>query len=80
MYQLLVLLAESRNSPQHMRSFPDAKGREDYAKSAAVYWYHYVEWEDWHQWARGGAWEATQELGKADVVPDPPEITEEDRW
>ena len=61
-------------------TFASAEEREAYVKGPAVYWYHYVEEDDWFLWQRGGAWNATQEPSRADVVPEPPEITEDDRW
>lgn len=81
MYQTFIKLGESRNSPsQGPLSFPDKESRNAFVRGPEVYWYHFAEEEDWHLWQRGGAWNATQQPGPADHVPEPPEITEEDRW
>lgn len=81
MYQILYKTGESRNSAViGPVGFPSAEERDKFARSAVVYWYHYSEWDDWHQWRRGGGWEATWQPGPADIVPEPPEIKEEDRW
>lgn len=81
MYQVFVKLSESRNSAMAGPvGFVSAAEREAYVKGPNVFWYHYAEEDDWVLWLRGGAWAATQEKGKADVVPEPPEITDDDRW
>jgi hypothetical protein len=80
-YQVFVKLAEPRSSSvAGPLSFPSAEERAEYVKGPAVFWYHYAEEDDWMLWLRGGAWAATQTQGKADIVPEPPEITEDDRW
>ncbi len=81
MYQCFVRLSEARSSAMAgPLSFPTAEERAAYVKGPRVYWYHYSEDDDWHTWRRGGAWAATAQPGPADIIPDPPEITEEDRW
>ena len=82
MYQCLVLLSESRATTPMTGplAFGTKEAREAYVNGPAVYWYHMVEDDDWFSWKRGGAWKATEQPGPADTVPEPPEITEEDRW
>lgn len=81
MYQTFVKLGESRNSDARgPLSFSSAEERDAYVRSEGVYWYHFAEEDDWFSWRRGGAWQATRTPGPADVVPEPPKITEEDRW
>lgn len=73
--------AEPRSAPAYgPLSFPTAEARQAYVSGPGIYWYHFAEEDDWHLWRRGGAWRATAEAGPADHVPEPPEITEEDRW
>lgn len=80
-YQVFVKLTEPRSSEARGPiSFASAEERLAFVQGPAVYWYHIVEDDDWHLWLRGGAWAATREQGNADVVPEPPEITEDDRW
>jgi hypothetical protein len=81
MYQVMYKIHEWRNSDTFgPLSFPTAEEREDFCNGRNVFWWHLVEDDDWHSWKRGGAWKATQEPGPADTVPEPPEITEADRW
>jgi hypothetical protein len=80
MYQLFYKTGESANSAQHATAFRTRAERAEFAKGPEVYWYHLPEDEDWCRWTRGGAWQATARPGPADVVPEPPEITEDDRW
>lgn len=81
MYQILVKFGESRNSPVvGPLSYPSAEARLDAAMGPKVYWYHFVEDDDWFSWRRGGAWEATAPEVPADRINVPPEITEDDRW
>ena len=81
MYQVMVRLAESQSAPMAgPLSFPNPEARRAYVEGPSVYWYHLVESDDWTTWHRGGAWEATAMPGPEDRVPNPPEITEEDRW
>jgi hypothetical protein len=81
MYQAFYKIYESRDS-QAFGPIPFAtrEEREAFCQGRNVFWYHLVEDDDWFSWERGGAWVATQEPGRADIVPEPPEITEEDRW
>ena len=79
MYQVLVKIRESRNSDVlGPLSFPNKEDRETYVKGPEVFWYHYVEEDDWFDWRRGGAWQAT----KPPDPPawEPPEGEEKDRW
>jgi hypothetical protein len=81
MYQCLVKLQESRSAGVlGPLSFATREEREEYVRGPKVFWYHLVEIDDWHVWHRGGAWKATAVSGPEDRVPEPPEITEEDRW
>lgn len=80
MYQAFVRLAESRNSQVVQVNFINAELREEYVKGPTVFWYHFAEDDDWMLFRRGGAWAATQQPSRADVVPEPPEITDDDRW
>lgn len=80
-YQAFVKVREYRNSDViGPLDFATAEERLAVVQGPQVYWYHFAEEDDWHLWKRGGAWSATAIPGKADVVPDPPEITEDDRW
>lgn len=81
MYQVVVLLTESRNGARTgPYSFATPQEREDFVRGPQVYWYHFAEEDDWHSWRRGGAWNATAVPGPAERVNIPPEVTEEDRW
>jgi hypothetical protein len=81
MYQVFYKVEESRNAPGHgPLSFATKEERKAFTEGRNVFWYHFAEEDDWHQWSRGGAWAATAKPGREDVVPEPPPITEEDRW
>jgi hypothetical protein len=81
MYQTFVKFGESRSTKMFGPfSFPNTEERQAYVNGDEVYWYHFSEEDDWNLWKRGGAWNATATPGKADVVPAPPQITEDDRW
>lgn len=81
MYQMLVKVRESRNSDAiGPLSYPTSEDRDKAARGPDVYWYHYVEEDDWFLWKRGGAWTATHQPGPAERVNEPPEVTEDDRW
>lgn len=82
MYGVMVKLSESRNSNMAGPvNFATATEREQYVNGpdSIIFWYHFVEEDDWHLWRRGGAWKRTQQPAAADKVPDPPEITPDDR-
>jgi hypothetical protein len=81
MYQCFIRTGENRyGAMTGPLSFPSAEERLEFVRNdPRVYWYHFAEEDDWFDWRRGGAWATTHEPGKADVVPEPPEITEEDR-
>jgi hypothetical protein len=80
-YQAVFKFGESRDSKSSWTiNFPSAEARQEYANGAEVYWYHFIEWDNWHEWKRGGAWNATATPGPADRINIPPEVTEADRW
>jgi hypothetical protein len=80
MYQTFVKLGESRNTAMAgPLTFATAEDRKAYVMGDTVYWYHYVEEDDWTSWSRGGAWKATARPLPADREVTPPEITEDDR-
>ncbi len=81
MYQVLVKLGESRNSPAAgPLNFVTSEERDKYVKGpdSIVFWYFYPEDDNW-DWRRGGAWKRTERESAADRVPPPPEITDKDR-
>ena len=82
MYQVFVKLAEAQSTPMAGPcTFPTKEERDEYVNGpeSVIYWYHFSEWDDWHLWRRGGAWQRTEKPSAADVVPEPPEITPQDR-
>lgn len=81
MFQVFVKFQESRNTEMKgPYPFATAEERDRAVRGSNVFWYHFAEWDDWFLWHRGGAWAATAVPGKADVVPEEPEITDDDRW
>ncbi len=81
MYQVLIKQSEDRNSASAgPLSFVTREERDNYVHGpdSLVFWYFYPESDDW-DWRRGGAWKRTARSSPADVIPEPPEITEKDR-
>jgi hypothetical protein len=82
MYGVFIKRAESRSTTMEGPfGFESTEERKAFVmhEEMNVYWYHYVEEDDWHSWSRGGAWKATARPLPADREVIPPEITEDDR-
>lgn len=80
-YQAMIKLSENRNSAMAGPvTFTTAAERREYVDGPLVFWYHFVEEDDWHTWHRGGAWDATAPEDSQDREVTPPTITEADRW
>lgn len=82
MYQVFIKRHEARSTAMEGPfGFESTEARKAFVMhpDMSVYWYHYVEEDDWFSWSRGGAWKATAKPNPADRVVTPPEITEDDR-